>query len=96
MQIRYLIEAYKAFPDKEAFFTKGIDRLAGTDELAAQIKAGKTEADIRKSWEPKLSEFKKIRKQYLLYPDFEQTVKLIRLNTLIGSFLQSTNQVVTE
>lgn len=71
VQIKYLIDAYKAFPDKENFFNKSIDRLAGTDELAKQIKAGKTEAEIRRSWEPKLSEFKKIRKQYLMYPDFE-------------------------
>ena len=73
IQLKYLLEAYKLFPNKEAFFTtnNGINRLAGTDELMQQIKAGKSEAEIRKSWEPKLSEFKKIRKQYLLYPDFE-------------------------
>ena len=71
VQIKYLMDAYKAFPDKENFFNKGIDRLAGTDELAKQIKEGKPEAEIRKSWEPKLTAFKKIRKQYLMYPDFE-------------------------
>lgn len=71
LQIKYLIDAYKLFPDKENFFNKGIDRLAGTDELARQIKAGMSEADIRKSWEPKLQQFKNIRKKYLLYPDFE-------------------------
>ncbi|HEV7331404.1 MAG TPA: DUF1343 domain-containing protein [Flavisolibacter sp.] len=70
VQIKYLIDAYRLFPDKEAFFNKGIDRLAGTDELAKQIKAGLSEAEIRKSWEPKLSEFKQIRKKYLLYEDF--------------------------
>jgi uncharacterized protein YbbC (DUF1343 family) len=37
----------------------------------AQIKAGKSEAEIRKSWQPKLQAFKKIRKKYLLYKDFE-------------------------
>lgn len=73
LQISYLLEAYKLFPDKENFFTKnkGINRLAGTDELMQQIKSGKTEAEIRASWEPKLQVFKKIRKKYLLYPDFE-------------------------
>jgi uncharacterized protein YbbC (DUF1343 family) len=39
--------------------------------LMQQLKAGATEAEIRKSWEPKLSQFKAIRKKYLLYPDFE-------------------------
>lgn len=73
VQIKYLMEAYKAFPDKDNFFNKnnGINRLAGNDILAQQIKEGKPEEDIRKSWEPKLSEFKKIRKRYLMYPDFE-------------------------
>jgi uncharacterized protein YbbC (DUF1343 family) len=71
VQIRYLIEAYKLFPDKQNFFNKSITRLVGNDELVQQIKEGRSEAEIRKSWEPKLSEFKKIRKQYLMYADFE-------------------------
>lgn len=73
LQLKYLLEAYRLFPDKENFFNKnnGFNRLAGNDELMKQIKEGKTEDEIRASWEPKLSEFKKIRKKYLLYPDFE-------------------------
>lgn len=69
LQLKYLLEAYRLFPDKENFFNKnnGFNRLAGNDELMQQIKDGKTEEEIRKSWEPKLSEFKKIRKKYLLY-----------------------------
>lgn len=69
LQLKYLLEAYRLFPDKEKFFNKnnGFNRLAGNDELMQQIKDGKTEEEIRKSWEPKLSEFKKIRKKYLLY-----------------------------
>jgi uncharacterized protein YbbC (DUF1343 family) len=69
LQLGYLMEAYKLFPDKEAFFNKSIDRLAGTDELAKQIKEGKTEQEIRQSWEPRLSAFKAIRKKYLLYAE---------------------------
>ena len=45
------------------------DRLAGTAILQEQIRQGLTEEDIRKSWEPALSNFKKIRKKYLLYAD---------------------------
>jgi len=73
LQLKYLLEAYRLFPDKENFFKKdnGFNRLAGTDELMKQIKEGKTENQIRASWQPKLNEFKKIRKKYLLYPDFE-------------------------
>ena len=73
IQLKWLIEAYRLFPNKDSFFLKNnfIDRLAGNDLLAQQIKQGKSEEEIRKSWEPALGEFKKIRKKYLLYEDFE-------------------------
>ncbi len=72
IQLKYLLEAYRLFPDKNNFFLKNnfIDRLAGNDQLRKQIIAGKSEAAIRKSWEPGLAKFKKTRKKYLLYPDF--------------------------
>lgn len=71
IQLKWLIEAYKLFPQKDSFFLKNnfINLLAGNDVLMKQIKEGKSEAEIRKSWEPALSEFKKRRKKYLLYPD---------------------------
>lgn len=71
VQLKWLIEAYKLFPGKDTFFLKSFNRLAGNNILMQQIKEGKSEEEIRKSWEPKLSEFKKTRKKYLLYPDFE-------------------------
>ena len=73
MQLKWLMEAYRLFPGKDSFFLKSnsFNRLAGNDILMQQIKDGKSEEEIRKSWEPKLSEFKAIRKKYLLYPDFE-------------------------
>jgi len=73
IQLKYLLESYKLFPNKETFFNNpsSIHRLAGTDQLMQQIKDGKSEEEIRKSWEPQLREFKKTRKKYLMYPDFE-------------------------
>jgi uncharacterized protein YbbC (DUF1343 family) len=73
VQLKWLLEAYRLFPIKDSFFLKNnfISRLAGNDELIQQIKAGMTEADIRKSWQPKLTQYKAIRKKYLLYSDFE-------------------------
>ena len=80
IQLKWLIEAYKLFPEKnkfflapksgkmeESFFTK----LAGNNDLWLQLKKGKSEAEIRKSWAKRLGEFKVIRKKYLLYEDFE-------------------------
>lgn len=73
IQLKYLLDAYKAFPGKDSFFLKNnfINKLAGTDQLAQQVRAGKTEKEIRESWEPALTAFKAIRKKYLLYKDFE-------------------------
>lgn len=73
IQLRYLLQAYKLFPGKDSFFLKTnyINKLAGTDRLMLQVKQGKSEAEIKQSWQPALSEFKKIRKKYLLYNDFE-------------------------
>ncbi len=79
LQLKWLIEAYNLFPQKDSFFIlpksgkmeeSFFTKLAGNNELWQQIKAGKSEAEIRKSWEPKLSDFKAIRKKYLLYEDF--------------------------
>lgn len=69
IQLKYLLDAYKLFPGKDSFFLKNnfISRLAGNDELSKQVKEGKTEAEIKASWEPALSNFKAIRKKYLLY-----------------------------
>lgn len=82
VQLFPLINAYKAFPDKENFFIKpkmenpkpenwGFNRLIGNAYLMQQLKDGKSEQEIRKTWEPKLKAFKTIRKKYLLYEDFE-------------------------
>lgn len=80
VQLQYLLEAYRNFPEKEKFFLvpkagniqfSSFNRLAGNNELMQQIKEGKTEAQIRQSWLPKLDQFKQIRKKYLLYTDFE-------------------------
>lgn len=71
LQLQWLITAYNWYGKKESFFNNFFEKLAGTRELRRQIIAGQTEAEIRKSWQPGLNAFKEIRKQYLLYPDFE-------------------------
>ena len=73
IQLKYFIDAYKLFPGKDSFFLKNnfINKLSGNDIFQQQIKDGKTEAEIKKSWEPGLTAFKAIRKKYLLYKDFE-------------------------
>ena len=73
IQLKYIISAYKVFQGKDSFFLKNnfINKLAGNDVFQQQIKTGKTEGEIKKSWQPALVKFKTVRKKYLLYKDFE-------------------------
>ena len=45
--------------------------LAGNETLQQQIVAGQTEEEIQQSWQPELEAYRAMRKQYLLYEDFE-------------------------
>jgi uncharacterized protein YbbC (DUF1343 family) len=67
LNLSWLIELYKAFPDKDHFFTSYFTKLVGNEQLQKQIEAGKSEQEIRASWEPALSNYKALRKKYLLY-----------------------------
>jgi uncharacterized protein YbbC (DUF1343 family) len=66
--LSYLLKFYQLYPNKEKFFLNYFDNLAGTKELRQQIISGVSEDEIRASWEPELSQYKEIRKKYLLYP----------------------------
>ncbi|HEX2606360.1 MAG TPA: DUF1343 domain-containing protein [Flavisolibacter sp.] len=74
INIQWLMELYKASPDKEKFFDYkqhpaigNIDFRTGDSNFREQIKNGVSEEEIRKSWEPGLSNYKKMRKKYLIY-----------------------------
>jgi uncharacterized protein YbbC (DUF1343 family) len=80
VQVKWLLEAYQLFPNKDEFFITPtsnkpedffFNKLAGNSTLMQQVKDGKTEEEIRKSWEPGLAKFKAVRKKYLIYKDFE-------------------------
>lgn len=73
LTLKFLLDFYnKAGNDQAFFFTRPqwFDLLAGTKELRFQIVRGLKENEIRASWQPALNEYKKIRKKYLLYPDY--------------------------
>lgn len=74
LNLKWMIDLYNAYPDKKNFFDRSlsdqindIDKLAGTREFREQIVAGKTEAEIRATWQPGLKKFREMRKKYLLY-----------------------------
>ena len=71
INLGWLMFAYENFPDKDGFFTAYFDKLAGSAKLRQQIMLGLSAEEIRSSWSEDLAAFKKIRKKYLLYPDFE-------------------------
>jgi uncharacterized protein YbbC (DUF1343 family) len=65
--LKYLLEMYRLSPEKKTFFNTYFDTLAGGSDLREHIIAGKTETQIRESWQPELDNFKNLRKKYLLY-----------------------------
>ena len=67
INLDWLIESYNKCSEKETFFNNFFDKLAGTDQLRLQIINGKTEKEIKESWQEGLEKFKHIRKKYLLY-----------------------------
>jgi uncharacterized protein YbbC (DUF1343 family) len=75
INLQWIMELYKAHPYKEKFFDSklsnqmnNIEIQTGSGLFRQQIIDGKSEAEIRASWEPGLSEYKVMRKKYLLYP----------------------------
>ncbi len=75
INIQWIMELYKAHPQKEKFFESkfsnqmnNIEIQIGNGIFRKQIIDGVSEAEIRKSWEPGLSQYKEMRKKYLLYP----------------------------
>ena len=69
LNLNWLIMSYQTLGTDPHFFNDYFDRLAGTPSLRQQIKAGRTEMEIRQSWQPDLDKFKEIRAKYLLYPE---------------------------
>ena len=68
INLEWLINSYKKYPDKKNFFLKGFDRISGDSSLKKQIIDGWNEKKIRKTWNEKLEKFKIIRNKYLIYP----------------------------
>jgi uncharacterized protein YbbC (DUF1343 family) len=71
LYLEWLIFAYKNTPRDIEFFNPFFTRLAGNEEFRSMIEKGTGISAIMRSWENDVNEFKKIRKKYLLYRDFE-------------------------
>jgi uncharacterized protein YbbC (DUF1343 family) len=82
INLKWLLKAYQLFPEKQKFFLTSkttnpkstdyfFNKLVGNDQLMNMMQTNKTEKEIRASWQADLKMFKKMRKKYLLYVDFE-------------------------
>lgn len=75
LNLNYLVDFYTNLSEDQqaAFFNKNnfFDKLAGTSTLQAQLKEGTSISAIQKEWKAALDNYKKLRKKYLLYKDFE-------------------------
>jgi len=76
INLKWIMELYKAHPHKEKFFDSrlskemnNIEIQIGSGLFRQQIIDGVSEKEIRASWEPGLTNYKKMRKKYLLYSD---------------------------
>ncbi len=69
LNLSWLINAQKQLNDTLAFINQRnfFDRLAGNTLLRKQITEGKSEKEIKESWNQGLSDFKKVRQKYLIY-----------------------------
>jgi uncharacterized protein YbbC (DUF1343 family) len=69
--LKYLIDFFNKAEDKEKYFNNFFNKLSGNATLQEQVKKGMCEKEIVASWNEELSKYKKTRKKYLLYTDFE-------------------------
>ena len=67
LNLEWVISAWNDYPEKDKFFTKYFDTLAGGTLLREQIQKGMSASEIRATWKEGLEKFGKIRKKYLLY-----------------------------
>lgn len=67
LELKWLMKAYQTTNDKTKFFNDFFTKLAGTKKLQQQIETGVSENEIRKSWEKGITDFKTMRKPYLIY-----------------------------
>ena len=67
IELKWILNLYKNFPEPKSFFRAGFFKIAGTKKLKIQIEEGLSEKEIRRTWEEGLINFKRIRLKYLLY-----------------------------
>ena len=68
--LQHLMDAYQAYPQKDSFFQPFLTKLVGNTQLAIDIRNKRSVKTIKASWQKDIKTFMRIRRKYLLYPDF--------------------------
>lgn len=71
LNLSWIFKCYNEMNIGEKFFNNYFNNLAGNNLLKQQIIQGKSIDEIKSSWQTDITNYKEIRKKYLLYPDFE-------------------------
>ncbi len=69
--LEWLLFAYNNMPRDTEFFNGYFNTLVGNTLVREMIESGAVVSAIMATWRDDVEEFKKIRRKYLLYPDFE-------------------------
>jgi uncharacterized protein YbbC (DUF1343 family) len=71
--LKYFQDFFELFDNAEKFWKsrRWIDLLSGDKNFYDQINNRKDAEEIEKTWQDGIEKYKVMRKQYLLYPDFE-------------------------
>lgn len=72
LSLKYLLRFFQLSGSRADFFSSPsfFDRLMGNRQVRRDILAGKSEAEIRSSWQKELAAYRVLRRQYLLYSDY--------------------------
>jgi uncharacterized protein YbbC (DUF1343 family) len=73
LNLNWLVDSYKISNESVDFFNKNnfFYLLSGTDKLMNLVKGGATPKHIYETYQKELNDFKTLRKNYLIYDDFE-------------------------
>ena len=69
MNLEYVIDAYRACGLGDKFFTAFFEKLTGDLSVREMIEQGKTNDEIKATWQPGLEQFKQLRRRYLIYDE---------------------------
>ncbi len=73
LHLEWLLDAFNSAKEQPSFFLKNgfFNLLTGDFVIQKMIEQGRSEKEIKLSYRDELQQFKKVRKKYLLYEDFE-------------------------